>query len=323
MVLVDRFNRPILGLRLSINPSTNCNFRCIFCHREGVSNLQDRMMSVHEIERIVRILTKFGINFVKLTGGEPLLRKDIIDIISRIHNQKVNEISMTTNGTNLDKLAIDLKNAGLNRVNISLHSLDEEKFKLITGVMRLKDTLNAIKMCIDVGITPIKLNMVILKGVNDDEIDDMINFAADMGGGDVVILQLIELVNEGKSSKNYNEFHCDLTQIERSLMERAVKEDIRSTHFRHKYLMPNGVWVEVVKPMHNSNFCMGDNRIRITHDGYFKPCLLRNDNLIDFLTPMRNGASDDELAKLFLRAIELREPFFKPAHSLLYKNVAH
>lgn len=274
-------------------------------------------MSVNEIERVVRILTKFDIRFVKLTGGEPMLRKDIVEIIDRIHNQQINEISMTTNGTNLAKLALDLKKAGLRRVNISLHSLNKERFKWITGVEKLEETLSAIKASINAGLTPIKLNMVVLKNVNDNEINDMIDFTARMGGGNSVILQLIELVNEGESDGFiYDEFHYDLTQIEQALIKRAIKKDLRSLHFRHRYLMPNGVWVEIVKPMHNSNFCMGDNRIRITHDGYFKPCLLRSDNYVDFLTPMRNGASDEDLAKLFLKAVELREPFFKPKYPL-------
>lgn len=319
MVLIDRFNRPITGLRLSIN--SNCNFRCFFCHKEGLNQNQNRIMSVDEIERIVRILTKFDIRFVKLTGGEPMLRKDIVEIVNRIHNQKINEISITTNGKNLAELASDLKRAGLNRVNISLHSLNKERFEWITGVEGLEEALSAIKASINAGLTPIKLNMVVLRNVNDNEINDMIDFTARMGGGDLVILQLIELVNEGKSSKFiYDEFHYDLTQIEQTLMRRAIKDDIRSLHFRHRYLMPNGVWVEVVKPMHNSNFCMGDNRIRITHDGYFKPCLLRSDNYVDFLTPMRNGASDEDLAKLFLKAVELREPFFKSKYPFCYER---
>lgn len=313
-VLIDRYGRPVIGVRISVNASFQCNYSCIFCHNEGITGKPEEMMKPEEIERIVKVLKSFGVNYVKLTGGEPLLRPDILEIVKRLGAYHLRELSMTTNGTRLYELAEPLKKAGLHRVNISLHSLKEGKYNFITGSTRLQTTLDAIRAAVDAGLTPVKLNVVILKGINDDEVDDLIRFAETLGGGENIIVQLIELVMEGASNSHfYKRFHTDLLPIEEALKKRAVKEVIRALHFRHRYLQPNGVWVEVVRPMHNSVFCMGDNRIRITHDGKFKPCLLRDDNHVDFLTPMRNGASDKDLANLFRLAVHLREPYFKPS----------
>jgi len=149
----------------------------------------------------------------------------------------------------------------------------------------------------------------LMKGVNDDEIDDLIRFVRRSGGNGKVVLQLIELVVT--DPEFYEKYHCDLAPIEARLNSEAVAVYRRGMHNRPRYILPDGVTVEVVRPMHNSEFCMKNNRIRITHDGKFKPCLLRDDNHVDFLTRMRAGAPDEEIAGLFRRAVLLREPFFK------------
>jgi cyclic pyranopterin phosphate synthase len=311
--LIDRFGRPINGVRVSLNPSSECNYHCVFCHNEGIYEPPERLMKPDEVERIVRILNRYSVDYVKLTGGEPLLRPDIVEIISRLNRISLREISLTTNGTRLSILAESLKGAGLKRVNISLPSLKEDRYSFITGTKRLQLTLEAVHAAIRSGLTPLKVNMVILKGVNDDEIADVIGFVGRLAVGDEVILQLIELVEEGGTHPDiYDKFHIDLSSIEEMLKEKSLKEIVRKLHLRHRYLQPNGAWVEVVKPMHNSAFCMGDNRIRITYDGKFKPCLLRHDNHVDFLQAMRGGTSDEGLVSLFRKAVQLREPFFEP-----------
>jgi cyclic pyranopterin phosphate synthase len=315
MVLIDRFGREVKGVRISVNTSNECNWNCTFCHKEGVEIERGTIMNSDEIQRIMRILVKFGVKKIKITGGEPMLRKDIVEIISKLNNLNVDEISMTTNGTKLAKTAKELKEAGLSRVNISLHSLREDRFKLITGNGNLNSTLKAINEAVDADLTPVKLNVVLLKGINDDETEDLINYASSLNKNEEkVILQLIELVYEGRATKNnfYQRFHFKLDKIEDKLRKLAIKIVERKLHFRNKYVLPNNVVIEIVRPMHNSRFCMGCNRIRITHDGKFKPCLLREDNYVDFLTPIRNGASDEELVKLFKHAVYLREPYFKP-----------
>lgn len=314
--LIDRFGRPVTGVRISVNSTSSCNLNCIFCHREGEERGKEVLMNPEEIERIARVLKEFEVEKVKLTGGEPTLRVDIVEIVERLGRLGLDDLSMTTNGYRIPQLAKRLRDAGMNRVNISLHSADPDRYRFITGGGNYSNAVKAIRASLDAGFFPVKLNVVVLKGVNDDELDGLVEFVKGFGAGDDLILQLIELQMVGNASgKFYRRYHKDLREYETLLKQRAVEEVERTLHRRHQYRLPNGVWVEVVRPMHNSIFCMNDTRIRITHDGKFKPCLFRNDNLVDFLGPMREGVSDEELANRFRLVVEIREPFFKPPSS--------
>jgi cyclic pyranopterin phosphate synthase len=308
-VLSDRFGRPVTNARISLNSSSTCNFRCIHCHMEGIKSSSSTLITADEIQRILSILARFGIDAVKLTGGEPMLRQDIVEIVKRLKDVGLREISMTTNGTRFPKLAEPLHDAGLSRVNISLHSLHKDRFRSITGVDGYDEAINAVGAAIAAKLLPVKLNITLMKGMNDDEIDDLIRFVRRSGGNGKVILQLIELVVT--DPEFYEKYHCDLAPIEARLNSEALAVYRRGMHNRPRYILPDGVTIEVVRPMHNSEFCMKNNRIRITHDGKFKPCLLRDDNHVDFLTSMRAGAQDEEIEELFRRAVLLREPFFK------------
>jgi len=276
---------------------------------EGIRSAPSTLMTPDEIQRVVRVLHGFGVNAVKLTGGEPMLRQDIIEIVEKLKAVGLHEISMTTNGTRFSELAGALHDAGLSRVNISLHSLRKDRFQSIAGVDGYDQAMSAVSAAIAAKLLPVKLNVTLMKNVNDDEIDDVIRFVHRSGGNGEVVLQLIELVVTDPAF--YEKYHCDLAPIEERLKSHAVAVYRRGMHNRPRYILPNGVTVEVVRPMHNSEFCMKNNRIRITHDGKFKPCLLRDDNHVDFLTRMRAGATDDEIADLFKVAVLLREPFFK------------
>ena len=309
LTIQDLFGRPVTQARISLNSSMECNFSCDFCHKEGIKDPSNRIINPSEVERITRILTKFGISRIKLTGGEPLLRRDIVEIVERINNVGVKEISLSTNGTNLSRLASKLKEKGLKRVNVSLHTLKKERFKLLTGADRLEETLEAIKASIDASLLPVKMNTTFMKGLNDDELDDLIEFSSSIGGSKTNVLQLIELVpNE---SLFYERYQFPLDSTENDLKNKSIASTERVSHRRPKYELPNGVSVEIVRPMHNTKFCMGCNRMRITYDGKFKPCLLRNHNHIDFLTSMRSGSDDNEIMEIFKNAVAIREPFFK------------
>ena len=307
--LIDRFGRPVTNVRISLNSSSTCNFRCIHCHMEGVKASNSILMTADEIQRVVQVLSRFGIETVKLTGGEPMLRHDIVEIVQNLKSVGLRELSMTTNGTRFSKLAAKLHDAGLSRVNISLHSLRKDRFKFIAGVDGYDTAINAVSAAIAAKLLPVKLNVTLMKGINEDEVEDMIEFVHSSGANGEIILQLIELVVT--DPEFYKKYHCDLAPVEERLKSQAVTVYRRGMHNRPRYVLPNGVTVEVVRPMHNSEFCMKNNRMRITHDGKFKPCLLREDNYVDFLTSMRAGASDDEIVELFKRAVLIREPYFR------------
>ena len=299
----DRFGRPLTGLRVSV--TNDCNLNCFYCHREGCIN-GGREMSADEIAKIVEVAAEFGVRRVKLTGGEPILRHDIVDVVAGIARASIEEVSMSTNGTLLADTAHELADAGLSRVNISLDTLDPETYGSITGNHLLEDVLSGLDAALDAGLKPVKLNMVVLAGLNDGEIERMITYASSRGA----ILQLIELLKMPNGGQNFTRYHLDLGDVERWLSGRARAIQTRhSMHARKRYILPEGE-VEVVRPMHNSEFCMHCTRLRLTPDGYLKPCLMRNDNLVDVLSSLREGVAD-EVRKAFKEAILQREPHFK------------
>jgi cyclic pyranopterin phosphate synthase len=291
MTLMDSFNRPVSNLRVSLTPK--CNLSCIYCHREGEKD-PEAPLTAAEIAEVLRVAAGFGIRSVKFTGGEPLLRPDLIEIVKSVPAGV--ESSITTNGTLLAGLAADLKKAGLRRVNVSIDSLDPATYKKIAGTDRLSDVLDGIDAALATGLTPVKLNMVVLKGINDHEIDDFLKYVR---GNRDLVLQLIELMNF-----NDCDHHGDLNGLENSLASRSKQIVTRRMHHRKKYCL-DGAEVEVVRPLHNTEFCAYCNRLRVTSDGKLKPCLLRMDNHVDI-----RGKYGKELEDLFIEAVRRREPFY-------------
>ena len=271
-----------------------------------VENVAEEM-TVDEIIRIVRIAVRLGIFKVKLTGGEPLMRKDIVEIVKGIAAiPGLADLSMTTNGTMLASLAEELHVNGLKRVNVSLPTLNEEVYNKLTGG-RLEDVFEGIITAVKVGLYPVKLNMLILKGINDHAVPEMIDFAKETG----TILQLIELEPINVNDAYYYANHKSLDEYETLLKQKAEKvETRRYMQNRRIYHLPNAK-VEVIHPIENTKFCMHCTRLRITSDGKLKPCLMRNDNLVDVLTSIRNGANDQELIELFKLANQRRQPYNK------------
>jgi GTP 3',8-cyclase len=292
VILKDSFNRPVSNIRVSLTP--NCNLSCIYCHKEGEKSPKEQL-SAEDIAEILRVAAKFEIRSVKFTGGEPLLRPDLVTIVQSVPAGM--ESSLTTNGTLLADLARDLKASGLRRVNVSIDSLNPETYKKITGVDNLSDVLEGITAALDVGLTPVKLNMVVLEGINDNEIEDFLAFVR---GKRNLILQLIELMHFNDCN-----YHGELNVVEEMLASRSKQIITRRMHHRKKYCL-DGAEVEVVRPLHNTEFCAFCNRLRVTSDGKLKPCLLRMDNHIDV-----RGKKDEELEELFKKAVSLREPFYK------------
>ena len=292
MVLKDSFSRPVTNIRISL--AKQCNLSCIYCHREGERSSKEQL-SAADIAEILRVADGFGIRSVKFTGGEPLLRTDLPDIIRSVPAGM--ESSLTTNGTLLARLAHDLKKAGLSRVNVSLDSLDPATYQKITGTDMLAEVLEGITAAQEAGLTPVKINMVVLGGINDHEIDDFLGYVR---GDRNLVLQLIELMDF-----NNCEYHGDLNAVERMLATRSKQIVTRRMHHRKKYCL-DGAEVEVVRPVHNTEFCAFCNRLRVTSDGRLKPCLMRADNHIDI-----RGKRGKELEDLFRKAVAEREPFYR------------
>jgi cyclic pyranopterin phosphate synthase len=216
------------------------------------------------------------------------------------------DLSMTTNGTLLPPLAEELRARGLKRVNISVPTLNEEVYGKLTGG-RVEDALRGVEAAVAAGFYPVKINMLILKCATDYDFPKMLDFARSTG----VILQLIELEPVNISGTYYAENHKALDEYEAVLKEKAVKvETRRYMQNRRIYHLPD-VRVEVVHPLENTEFCLHCTRLRLTSSGKLKPCLMSNENLVDILKPLRNGASDTELAELFKKANLKRQPYYK------------
>lgn len=306
MSVKDKYNRPILSFRMSI--TNRCNLNCLYCHHDGMLPSKDEMTPL-EIEKITKIAKDLGVRRVRLSGGEPLIRKDIVDIVDKISQIGFKDISITTNGTYLSKYSKDLKDAGLDRVNVSLDTLNKDRYKFLTKKDYLDSVKDGILKAVEVGLNPVKINMVMMKGINEDEVWDMFRFSRDNG----LILQLIELMESESCEDDIfsQDYHLNISPIEEEIEKIAddvkVRKDMQN---RRKYYIGKGE-IEIVKPLDNTNFCSNCTRLRLTPRGQIKPCLLRNDNLIDIIGPLRNGASDEELKAIFLDGISKREPYNK------------
>ena len=302
----DNFQRPIISLRITI--TNRCNVNCLYCHHDGmVSSKQE--MTADELYRICKIAKDIGVQKIRLSGGEPLIRKDIVEIVEKIASLDFKDISMTTNGTYLEKYAQGLKDAGLNRVNVSLDTLNRETYEFITKKDYLESAKAGILKAVEVGLYPVKINMVVMKNINQNEIKDMFKFCKEND----IVLQLIELIESENcdDDKFSAEYHYKLDMIEERLSD--IADEVHERKFmqgRKKYYIDGGE-IEVVKPVDNSTFCANCSRLRITPDGKIKPCLLRNDNLVELISHVRNGESDEKLKEIFIDGINNREPFNK------------
>ena len=305
----DRYGRSTTDLRISL--TQRCNLRCVFCHMEGQPVSTDELTAT-EIERIVAAGSRAGIDRVKLTGGEPTLRTDVVEIVRRL-KPYVREISMTTNGLLLESLARPLKDAGLARVNVSLPGLDPVQYKALTGVDGVDRVVRGIRAARDAGLAPIKLNVVALEGVTarPESVERLVAFAQENDAW----VQLIEFENvRGRVDPAvYRRLHSELSRLSEEAVRKAFKVERNSLHDRPRYTfqkLGRAITLEVVQPVENPTFCMACHRLRLTSDGRLKGCLMTNEGLIDVGRLVRSGAPMDELVAAFETAITKRRPFF-------------
>ena len=301
---LDKYERPIISLRITL--TNRCNVNCLYCHHDGMVKSKDEM-TADELYTICKVAKNIGVKKIRLSGGEPWLKKDIVETVEKIASLDFKDISMTTNGILLEKYAQDLKDAGLNRVNVSLDTLNRETYEFITKKDYLEDAKKGILKAVEVGLYPVKINMVIMKDINQNEIKDMFRFCRDND----IVLQIIELIESENcdDDKFSADYHYKLDMVEERLADMA--DEVYERKFmqgRKKYYIDGGE-IEVVKPVDNSTFCTNCSRLRITPDGKIKPCLLRNDNLVELISHVRNGESEDRLEEIFINGINNRVPF--------------
>jgi GTP 3',8-cyclase len=264
-------------------------------------------MTPDEVERLVRIAREFGIRSVKFTGGEPLVRSDLEEVVGRAVRE-IPDVSLTTNGSMLGRRAESLRAAGLKRVNVSIDSLDPTQF---TDIRRgaLAPVLEGIRAALRVGLKPVKLNLVVFRQTLAN-IPAMIDY---VGQSEGLKLQLIQFMPE---LVDHTEWMVDIDSVKRWLAAHATRVLVREMHHRRVYVF-DAAEVEVVDPVSNPEFCYHCHRIRVTHKGELKGCLNRNDDLV----PTR-GLDDDGVRRAFRHVITQRVPFYGVYRTEFPKRVA-
>lgn len=287
----DQYGRKINYLRISVTDL--CNLRCIYCMpKEGIPKIQhEDILSVEEIEEIVKVFVKLGVNKIRLTGGEPLVRKGILDIVERIGKlEGIRDFAMTTNGLLLKEYAKDLKVLGLKRVNISLDTLDDKKYSSITRIGSLQRVMKGIEAAKEVGLTPIKINTVLVGGFNDDEIEDLVRLTEK----EEIDVRFIELMPIGEAIKLKAD-HFLSNEIVLQRVPNLIKIDGENPSSPAVYYkLPNGKGkIGLINPL-SCKFCKYCNRIRLTSQGKLKLCL-HSDVEIDLREALRRGQAIEKI----------------------------
>ena len=318
--LVDLFGRVHRDFRISV--TDRCNFRCQYCMpEEGLDWLKrEELLTFEEIIRVTKILVEnYGIHSVRLTGGEPTLRANLSDLISMLSELPI-EIALTTNGITLEKNAHLLRSAGLNRVNISIDSLQAEKFKEITHRDEMRKVIAGIEASLEAGFSPVKINVVAMRGVNDDEILDFAKFGRDRS----VIVRFIEFMpldadeNWSTSSVISQE---EIFSTINSVYPLEAVERSNAPASRFRYIDGQGE-IGIVASV-TQKFCGSCDRIRITADGQFRNCLFSNEEF-DLKEALRSGSSASEICELLELAVLAKRDghgignvdFIRPARSM-------
>jgi GTP 3',8-cyclase len=324
----DSMQRPINYLRISV--TDRCNLRCIYCVPSRDFNFvsHDKILKYEEIITIATVAAELGINKVRLTGGEPLQRLKLESLVSRLSAIKgIDDISMTTNGILLMQQALPLKNAGLKRVNISLDTLDPEKFAKITRFDKFNDVISGIQAAVEAGLHPVKINVVAMKGINDDEIPAFVEKTV-KDNWNVRFIELMPFISD-----NPHEEHCDtiehndsqfisVAEIKKRIEQIGKLETVTSMKGNGPakyYRLPGAKGtIGFISPV-SEHFCFQCNRLRLTADGKLRPCLL-SDNEIDLKDALRDINSPDKIREAIINAIKAKPKQHNLANGTFPKN---
>ncbi len=302
-VLLDPFSRRIEYLRLSV--ADKCNLRCFYCLPENFSDFEqpDHWLTFDEIERVIRAFTELGVARVRITGGEPLVRKNLTQLATQLNALPgLDDLSLSTNAVLLQRHAMQLYDAGISRINVSLDSLRDDRFKQITGGS-LQTVLDGLVAAKDAGFSPVKINMVAMKGINDDEFEDMVEFCLEHD----FTLRLIETMPVGETGTHASNHFLDLQQVKQQLGNRfelipgvmpgggpARYMQVKNTNLRIGFITPI-----------SQHFCETCNRVRLSVDGTLYLCLGQDDKY-ELRPLLRQGISDDGLKNAIVEAISLK-----------------
>lgn len=306
-MLIDRYNRKVDYLRISA--TDRCNLRCIYCMPQGgiVQKAPSEILSFEEIIRITKLCTSIGIDKIKISGGEPLVRKDCFELLKSLINlPNIKDVSLTTNGMLVKKYIKGLKNSGLKKMNISMDTLDAQKFRRITKTGKLIDVLNGIDAAIEEGFF-VKLNVVMMKGINDDEILKFAKFAQEKQ----IIVRFIELMPMTDNRLLNRIFYMSCEEIKNKLKILGSLRPIDTEVFgngpaRYYKIEEVSAIVGFISPL-SCKFCLHCNRLRLTSGGILMPCLVSQEG-VDLKDPLRKNQPEEEILSLIKKAILFKPP---------------
>ncbi len=288
--LIDNFGRNINYLRLSV--TDRCDFRCVYCMAEDMQFLpQPQILSLEELYKVAANFVQLGVNKIRLTGGEPLIRRDILTLLERLGKLPA-ELVLTTNGSQLGRFAKDLARCGVERLNISLDSLREDRFRSLTRTGRLDQVLDGIESARVAGFRKIKLNTVVLRGRNDDEVFDLIEFArqSELDISFIEEMPLGQITEHGRAESYYSSASLrELISTRFELHPTLEKTGGPSRYFR---MQDSDIRIGFISP-HSENFCGDCNRVRVTAEGRLLLCL-GNEHSVDLRRILRDYPNDDE-----------------------------
>ncbi len=311
--LTDRFGRAHSYLRISV--TDRCNLRCLYCMpHEGIEfKPHGELLTYEEILRLSSVFTQLGVNKIRITGGEPLVRKDLPFLIQQLHQQNsLKLLAMTSNGILLKDYAQTLKDSGLNGINISLDTLDENKFAKITQRGHFKQVLSGIDAALNTGFDTIKINVVVVSGLNDDEILNFVHFVKDKPLN-VRFIEYMPFKNNQWTQGNMIPY----AEVKRTIETHYALEPIQtepSAVAKDYALVGHTGTVSFISSMSDS-FCGTCNRLRLTADGHVKSCLFHASE-IALKGPLRDGASDKEIVELIQQAVLLKQEAHEPMGTL-------
>jgi len=301
--LVDPFGRRIEYLRLSV--ADKCNLRCFYCLPRGFRDFEEpeHWLTFAEIERVIAAFARLGTRRVRITGGEPLVRRDLSVLAARLSALPgVEDLSLSTNATRLAKHAGDLHAAGIRRINVSLDSLDAARFRNITGG-RLEKVIDGLMAARAAGFAPIKINMVVMKGINEDEVESMVGFCIEHG----FTLRLIETMPMGDTGRSATDHYVDLQTVKARLARRfELLPGMMPGGGPARYVQVAGTDLRIgfITPI-SQHFCDTCNRVRLSVDGTLYMCL-GQEHRFELRPLLRAGIDDTELEAAILQAIDLK-----------------
>ncbi len=303
-MLIDSFGRRVEYLRLSV--TDRCNLRCFYCLPRGFADFEEpeAWLSFGEIERVVRIFAGLGVSKVRLTGGEPLTRRDLPELAARLSRLPgITDLSLSTNALLLARQAEALYDAGVRRINASLNTLKPERYAAITGGGHLDKALAGLMAARRAGFAPIKINMVALKGVNDDEFEDMVEFCLEQG----FTLRLIETMPVGNTGSEAMQHYLDLREVKQRLEKRFdLIPGVMPGGGPARYVQVSGTGLRIgfITPI-SRHFCASCNRVRLAADGALYLCLGQN-HKVELRPLLRGGATDADMATAIVQALALK-----------------